>query len=391
MNALLPLFPNKPASFFAWLLQVFALAAAYYGAARLGLLLAYEHTNASPVWPPSGIAVAALLLTSHRLWPGIYIGAFTANFAVFSVNQVAVEPVVVGVSASIALGNTLEALAGYYLMRRWIGTAGYLASPANIAKLVVVVVFSAAVSAGIGSSSLIMGNIASSAVFSTIALTWWLGDVAGMLILVPPLLAWFSTAGPQWPRRSLREYLLSGLTLTVALYLLFSRNHISDSTDRILAFALLPFVGWIAYRFGHRGVGVAVLIISASAVYYTTRGHGPFAFGTLNESLLTLECFIALCSVTGLLLAADLSDRLGRGGNPLASPAQAIGTHWLSLLASLVVSVAGWQIMTSDTQHRTEERFSAHVTELDQRIQNRLIAYNQVLRSAQALFRASQD
>jgi integral membrane sensor domain MASE1 len=70
----------------SWLpapLLVLGVAAIYYGSAHLGLLVAFQKTNASPVWPPSGIAFAAVLLLGYRMWPGIAIGAFLANLVVF--------------------------------------------------------------------------------------------------------------------------------------------------------------------------------------------------------------------------------------------------------------------------------------------------------------------
>ena len=92
----------------------------YYAAARLGLLLAFEKTNASPVWPPSGIALAAILLGGRRVWPGIGLGAFLANEQAFRANLLSGELAIAAVSAGIALGNTLEAVVGGALVRRWV-------------------------------------------------------------------------------------------------------------------------------------------------------------------------------------------------------------------------------------------------------------------------------
>src|SRR5213594_4160206 len=105
----------------SWAIQVLGVAILYYGAARLGLLLAFEKTNASPVWPPSGIAFAAVLLLGYRVWPGIMLGAFLANVAVFLTNQAADVFAIVAVSSVIGVGNTLEASVGRALLDRLIG------------------------------------------------------------------------------------------------------------------------------------------------------------------------------------------------------------------------------------------------------------------------------
>src|SRR5262249_62073153 len=92
--------------------KIAVLAGAYYGTAKLGLDLAFETTSVTAVWPPTGIALAALLLWGYRLWPGVALGAFLAN----SWTGIPLYAVL-----GITLGNTLEALAGAYLLRRFAG------------------------------------------------------------------------------------------------------------------------------------------------------------------------------------------------------------------------------------------------------------------------------
>src|SRR5688572_4799185 len=85
------------------------LAVVYFGAARLGLRVGPVSGFATLVWPPTGIALAALLALGPRLWPGVLAGAFFANFAVGA------SPLV---AWGIAAGNTLEALLALHLLRR---------------------------------------------------------------------------------------------------------------------------------------------------------------------------------------------------------------------------------------------------------------------------------
>src|SRR5882724_9787359 len=105
-----------------WLIEVIATAIIYYGAARLGLLLAFQNTNASPVWPPAGIALAMILLLGYRIWPGVMIGAFLANIVVFLANKAADTGSIIVVSSFIATGNTLEAVSGALLIHRFVGS-----------------------------------------------------------------------------------------------------------------------------------------------------------------------------------------------------------------------------------------------------------------------------
>src|SRR3954468_13549138 len=99
------------------------LTLCYALVARASLLLAFAHTNATPVWPPSGIAFAAVLLLGYRAWPAILLGALAANLATFTTNGLPFNTGLVTASLLIAVGNTMEALAGAWLMRRYTDAA----------------------------------------------------------------------------------------------------------------------------------------------------------------------------------------------------------------------------------------------------------------------------
>ena len=90
--------------------RICLLAGAYYGAAKLGLSFAFETPSVTAVWPPTGVALAALVLWGPRVWPGVALGAFLAN-SWTGIPLVA--------TAGITVGNTLEAVAGAYLLRRF--------------------------------------------------------------------------------------------------------------------------------------------------------------------------------------------------------------------------------------------------------------------------------
>src|SRR5207247_94474 len=138
---------------------VLAVAAVYYAAARLGLLLAFEKTNASPVWPPSGIALAAVLLWGVRVWPGILTGALLANVVVFRANLSADAAAVFAVSLCIAAGNTLEALAGALLLRRWHPGANPLESARGVFSLAAAALLACLVSSCIGPTSIALAGL----------------------------------------------------------------------------------------------------------------------------------------------------------------------------------------------------------------------------------------
>src|SRR5438552_3526306 len=159
------------------LVAILALAAVYYGAAKFGLALAYENSSVTAVWPPTGIALAALLLGGYRLWPGVALGAFLAN---------AWTDVPLGTALGITVGNTLEALAGAYLLRRFAGFRPQLERVRDVVALALCGgILSTLVSATIGVASLWLGtDVAGDQIASTWRV-WWLGDLAGDLIVAP--------------------------------------------------------------------------------------------------------------------------------------------------------------------------------------------------------------
>ena len=97
---------------FSRIALLLGLTVIYFVAGKLGLRLAFLHASASPVWPPAGIALAALLLLGYETWPAVFVGAFLVNVTTAGN---------VGTSLAIGAGNTLEALCGAWLVNRFAG------------------------------------------------------------------------------------------------------------------------------------------------------------------------------------------------------------------------------------------------------------------------------
>jgi signal transduction histidine kinase len=276
------------------------IAGVYLGAARLGLALAFVAEQTTTVWPPSGIALAAVLLLGARVWPAIWLGAFLANV-------MASAPLLTAVA--IAGGNTLEALAGRWLLRR---VAGPDFTPDRVKPVVGLVVLAAlgstTVSATIGTLSLILGGVQPSTSLGAIWWAWWVGDATGILVVTPLLLAWF--AGP-WRPSAFR--LAEGLGLLALLVLTMVTGFIGPlarlSGQHPLEYTVFLFVIWGALRFGQRGTATVTAVASAVALWGTLQGSGPFATGDPHESLLALQLFMGTVAGSGLLLGAAVTER----------------------------------------------------------------------------------
>jgi diguanylate cyclase (GGDEF)-like protein len=283
-----------------YLASVVLLAAAYFSAAKLALLVAIPPGYASAVWPPSGIALASVLLLGNRLWPGIWLGASLVNVTVQS-SLVA--------ATLIGAGNTLEALAGAALVRAFIGSPGAFRRGEDVIKFVAIAALSATIAATVAAGPLALVHSLGSRELLWNWWTWWQGDTVGMIVVAPLILAWAGRANPAGsPWRIAEGSLLVGF-LTGVMYAIFGARVASYIPSLPLTFAILPFIIWAAFRFRQREVATVNALVCAMAVWFTLKGSGPFAQGSLNESLLLLLAFMCTVVTTGLVLSAVIGDR----------------------------------------------------------------------------------
>ena len=276
-----------------------ATAAIYFGAAKLGLSMAVTAEQVSAVWPPTGIALAAILIFGHRIWPGIWLGAFMAN-------ATANEPI--GTACGIALGNTLEAVIGAWLLR-WAAFDKSLERLKDVLSLIVLAAcVSTTISATIGVASLALGGVHPWSNFASLWSVWWLGDAMGNLVVAPMLLT-FATWVPFWSSRRTAEAVALALGLVSVGLVVFNGRTPSDSAHYSFVYTIFPFVIWAALRFGQQGTTIVTCVASVFAIWGALHGVGPFGSGAIQDRLMSLQAFLGIAAVTGLLLAATLAER----------------------------------------------------------------------------------
>ncbi len=264
-----------------------ALVAVYVAAARVGLRLDAVGGFATVVWPPTGLAIAALVLRGPRLWPAVWIGAFVANV---------VSAAHVGVVAGIATGNTLEALAAWALLRRMPEFNSNLGTVKSVVQLAVSALGATAVSASIGVGCVVGFDLVDGVTTAEIWRSWWLGDVLGALVVTPLLLTWLAPLPDPPP---LHEVAFAAAAVVVGSAVAFG------STNGARPYMLFPLLLIPTVRFGPRGATLAIFFTSAVAVAATTAGMGPFfVAGQLRNRLTELQVFMAFTSVTFLVTGA---------------------------------------------------------------------------------------
>lgn len=274
--------------------KVALVAAAYYGSAKLGLELAFESGSVTAVWPPTGIALAAVLLWGYRIWPGVALGAFLAN---------SWTGIPLYATVGITLGNTLEALAGAYLLNRVGGFRPSLERVRDVVALVgLAAIVSTTISATIGVTTLLLADEISGGQFGSVWRTWWLGDLGGDLIVAPALLV----AATHWPFRRAPGGAVEAAGLAVVLV---GVSVVVFSLSPPLIYLIFPPLIWAALRFWQPGATATSLIVASVAVAFTQADKGPFAGEPPDERLLLAQTFVGVAGITALLLAAVITER----------------------------------------------------------------------------------
>jgi integral membrane sensor domain MASE1/signal transduction histidine kinase len=290
------------------LARIFVVAAVYLVTAKAGLLLAIPHTNATAIWPATGIALGAVLLLGYRIWPAIAIGAFLADLWHLSSIGFSLQ-ISLAAAFSTTIGNTLEALLGAWLIRSCVGERNPLVRLDDIVRFVVFGALGASiVSASIGVSTLcaISGTWAN---FGVIWLTWWLGDASGALVLTPVMLTW-SLRQRKWPTRKIAEGGLLLLLLLVLGWCYFLEPH--------LRYMFIPLLVWASMRFGPCESAVVILLVAIVSIVGIADGIA-FDQATLNAPLLLLQGFISVVSVTTMFLSSSISQRKQAEGDLLTA------------------------------------------------------------------------
>jgi PAS domain S-box-containing protein len=291
-----------PQEYFLKVVVVFAL---YLAAGKLGLSVPFTSGNVSPVWPASGVALASVLLWGYEVWPGLALAAFFVNF---------LSPIPAFSSIGIALGNTSSALLGGYLLRRFINDRP---SFERLRDVLGVVVFGGAigpmVAASVGATTLFLTHVHAWSGFSSAWQVWWLGDAMGVLIITPLFFATRRELTTSLNKSSLIEpfVLLCGLVATCLA--IFGGRLGLGIKDDALAFLAFPFVIWAAIRFRAFGAAIATFLIAAMSVWGTAHGNGPFVKHNPLHDAALLQIFIAVTTITGLVLGAVITERAEAG------------------------------------------------------------------------------
>jgi PAS domain S-box-containing protein len=279
-------------------LQLAIVLLLYFGAGKLGLAVPFTSSNVSPIWPAAGIAVAAVLIWGIQIIPAIAFAAFLVNF---------LSPVPTFASIAIGLGNASSAVVAGYLLKRSSDFEISLPRLKDVLKLVAVAaVLATTVAASVGVTALTLAHTKAWSGYGSAWRIWWLGDAMGVLVVAPLLLT-----GQDLLRVYRRWRLLEACFLLITMLVVSAAIFGPGAAvrDDVLAFVVFPFVIWAALRFRVAGAAVAGLLSASVAVWGTAHGFGPFVNHTPLHNAVLLQIFVAVTSLTGLILAAVINER----------------------------------------------------------------------------------
>ena len=276
---------------------VLVIAAAYYGSAKVGQTLRYTASVAA-IWPPAGLGIAALYLWGLRWWPGVFVGELYVN------GELLLDDTALPLGSLIGqqTGNLAEIVVGAVLLRKLIGPRAGLDRVEQVGGMLVALGLATAISATVGTVSMLAGGVIEVSEMQSLWRTWWLGDTSGGLVVLPLILAWAVDPAAAW--RRIRTW--EGALLVAAVAGL---GVIAVSTNEPVTYLVFPALIWAAFRFGPPGAALAIAITAGVAIGVTASEVGPFFKQPIDHRTLSTQLYIAVAALTTLFLSAVVSER----------------------------------------------------------------------------------
>jgi len=331
------------------LAEIVGVAILYFLTGRLGRIVAPPPGIATVFWPPSGIAVAALLILGNRVWPGIWLGAFLANnwSSLHGSNALGILSFL-ATGAGIDTGSLLQALLGATLFRRFIGAQNPFDRIRKTLTFVGIALAMCLVACTCGVASLYLGGVLPRGAIFERWWTWFVGDTGGVLVMTPLILAWWHLGWPRWDRARWAEAIFLFLTVTLFAMAIFVWWHPTSETRYPADILILPLVAWIAYRFSQREVTLVVLLVLGIALWGTVHERGPYGGSSPWSTLPVMQAFIGILSILAITIGAVITERREAGEALEASEHWLRETQRISRIGSYVFDFRSWNWTSSE-------------------------------------------
>lgn len=289
--------------------RIILVAIVYFLSAYFGLLLAFKESIASPVWPPVGIGLALVMFLGKKTWPGITIGSLIAYMVVFWMKGIDINPGTILATAIISIGNTLEIIVGQYLMVRFIRDRDPFTNTHNTFAFLIIALVMCLIGSSIGTYSLYINRLISEVDFVSDWFFWWIPNVTSVLLFSPFLFSWQRKFRLNITKGKILESIIF-IILFSAFGLMFMNETLAPTIVKSYPFLVIPFLLWLSFRFNLQTTLSAILVTSISAIYITIHGIGPFVLDSNENSILMLQIFISVISISSIVLSSTVFERL---------------------------------------------------------------------------------
>lgn len=291
-----------------WLVSI-TVATGYFLLAKLGFFLAFPDSNASPIWPAAGFALFSYAVCGLPALVGVFAAAVSVNFTTFFINTDIPGWLGLFLSTMNGLGNALEAWVTIYLLQYWSTSINELFTKARTGFLFIVSsTIGCTVAASVGSLLLIITDPNAVDNISVIWLTWFLGDLVGILVLVPFLLSFSFRASSPLKRFQSWEFVLMALLFLLVCGVLFL-DWTHSNIPTALIYWSFPFFLWSSFRFSTLESYSLLMINVTTVLFATLVGLGPFSGYELNSSMLLVQSYIGLYALTLVMLTSIVTER----------------------------------------------------------------------------------
>jgi signal transduction histidine kinase len=289
-------------------LRIILAVLLYFMAAKAGINLSFAESKASALWPPSGIAFSLLILFGYRIWPAITIGSLIANSMMFIHKGIVIDLPMITASTIIAIGNTLEGLIGYLFLNKLIKRKNPFTKTMDTFTFLFIVLIMCLLGAFIQNMGLIYSPLSDEINFLPQFITSYLSSVVSILVITPFVLSLTD-------KRSFilvfnKFFEVVALALSIIFFILLLRiDYIAPSIEQSFPLLIIPFLLWLAFRFNLNVTTMGIMLVSFLSISITLKNVGPFAVEAEMHSLFTLQIFMAIISITTLILHATVIER----------------------------------------------------------------------------------
>ena len=278
------------------LLAVILLPIIHYGVIQVAHSLSFNENGVIVIWPSTGIYLAVILIFGYQVWPGILV------------SELIVNPILYGnilISIGLSFTDIIDPLLTAFLVKNFLDTQGFLDRRIDTLKFLGLLMFSPTLTSNLGVVLLCLGSFAEWQNFGETWWAWWVSLVIGMAVVAPTILSWC----PQFLRanRYRSSWWLECLAITLLAGIV---NQVAFGQGYPIEYMLLPLLVWAAIRLDKRLVTLSILSISGFAILGTVHGTGSFVRVSIGESLVLLQSFIGVITLTTLVLSATTAENI---------------------------------------------------------------------------------